>query len=68
MDRIQRDELIMQLESYVSFHEEKANYYNNWMIEEQLKLSTIGFITTDNVLKDKICFTTINSDSTTIEY
>lgn len=67
MDRSERITLIEELEQYVTFHEDKANYYNDWLIEERVKQSTIGFITTDNVLKDKLCFTTVNADSTTVE-
>jgi hypothetical protein len=68
MDRLERLELISELEKYVSFHEDKANYYNDIVIEEQIKLKTIGFVTTDNVLKERLCFDTIIADSATIEY
>ena len=68
MDRLERLELISELEKYVSFHEDKANYYNDIVIEEQIKLKTIGFVTTDNVLKERLCFDTISADRTTIEY
>ena len=67
MDRIERIDYIDELEKYVSFHEDKANYYNEIMIKEQLKLSTIGFVTSENVTKDRICYTAINADKTTIE-
>ena len=56
MDRLERLELISELEKYVSFHEDKANYYNDIVIEEQIKLKTIGFVTTDNVLKERLCW------------
>ena len=68
MDRLERIELIAELEKYVSFHEDKANYYNDIVIEQQIKLKTIGFVTTDNVLKDRLCFDTVSADRTTIEY
>jgi hypothetical protein len=68
MDRLDRIELINELEKYVDFHESKANYYNDLAIEETIKLKTIGFVTTDNVLRKKLCFDTIRADSTTIEY
>jgi hypothetical protein len=66
MDRIERIELIEELEKYVSFHESKANYYNDIAIEETIKLKTIGYVTSDNVLKDKLCFDTIRADKETI--
>lgn len=66
MDRTERGELIEQLKMYVTYHEDKANYYNDWLIDEQIKQSTIGFVTTENVLKDKLCFTTVPSNEDTV--
>jgi hypothetical protein len=32
-----------QLESYISFHEDKANYYNDWLNDIIAEEKTIGF-------------------------
>ena len=53
MTRIERQELVDKLESMVSFHEDKANYYHEWLTEEKTKLCTIGFLTDDCYLKEE---------------
>lgn len=67
MDRLEQIKLVEMLQDYVTYHEDKANYYNDWMIEEELKLKTIGFVTTENVLREGIPYTVISSDRKTIE-
>jgi hypothetical protein len=43
MNRLERMEQMEELEKLVQFHYEKSMYYANWLDEEKLKLSTIGF-------------------------
>ena len=67
MDRIEQSNLIEELEKYVSFHEDKANYYNDILIAEKIRLNTIGFVTTESVLRERLCFNTVSADSNTVE-
>tara|TARA_R110000744_G_scaffold120515_1_gene224524 strand:- start:355 stop:573 length:219 start_codon:yes stop_codon:yes gene_type:complete len=53
MDRLDRLELTEQLDSMVQFHQDKAIYYIDWLNEEKLKLSTIGFSVKDENLTTK---------------
>ena len=67
MDRLEQIKQIEELEKYVDFHESKANYYNDIIIEETIRLKTIGFVTTENVLRESLCFNTVRADGTTIK-
>lgn len=62
MDRLERLELTEQLESMVQFHHDKAMYYADWLNEEQLKLSTIGFSIKEENLITESNILSVNSD------
>jgi hypothetical protein len=42
-----------QLDAYISFHEDKANYYNDWLNDIIAEEKTIGFIWLDICLEDE---------------
>ena len=40
---INKEELKEQLDAYISFHEDKANYYNDWLNDIEREEKVIGF-------------------------